>query len=115
MESERRPGKRNKDKDMMLATWNVRSLCRPGALAKLKEELKRYGITIAAVQEIRWIGSEIFDSGDFILCCSGNKERRQFGTGFLINKKYKHLILNFGPETARICSLRIRGVFLIQQ
>jgi len=31
----RGPRKRNKDKDMMLATWNVRSLCRPGALAKL--------------------------------------------------------------------------------
>jgi hypothetical protein len=37
-----------------------------------------YGITITAVQEIRWSGSEIFDSGDFIVCYSGNKERRQF-------------------------------------
>jgi hypothetical protein len=77
----------------MLATRNVQSLYRPGALAKLKEELKRYGIAIAAVQEIRWSGSEIFDSEDFVVCYSGNKERRQFGTGFLINKKYKHLII----------------------
>jgi len=45
------------------------------------------------------------------VCYSGNKERRQFGTGFLINKKYKHLIMGFSPETDRICSLRIRGVF----
>jgi hypothetical protein len=95
----------------MLATWNVRSLYRPGALAKLKKELKRYGIAIAAVQEIRLSGSEIFDSGDFIVCYSGKKERRQFGTGFVINKKYKHLIMNFSPETDRICSLLIRGVF----
>jgi hypothetical protein len=58
MESGRLPIKRNKDKDMMLATWNVRSLYRPRALAKLKEELKRYGIAIAAVQEIIWNGSE---------------------------------------------------------
>jgi hypothetical protein len=36
-----RPGKQNKDKDMLLATWNVRTLYRPGALAKLKEELKK--------------------------------------------------------------------------
>jgi hypothetical protein len=69
---------------------------------------------MAAVQEIRRSGSEIFDSGDFIVCYSGNKER-QFGTGFLINKNDKHLIMNFSPETDRICSLRIRGVFLIQQ
>ena len=38
----RRPCKRNKDKDMKLATWNVRSLYRPGALAKLKDELNKY-------------------------------------------------------------------------
>ena len=45
------------------------------------------------------------------MCYSGNKERRQFGTGFIINERYKHLILGFSPERDRICSLRIRGVF----
>jgi hypothetical protein len=53
---------------------------------KLKDELNKYGIAITAVQEIRWRGSEIFDSGDFVLCCSGKRERGQFGKGFLINK-----------------------------
>jgi hypothetical protein len=68
----RRQPKQNEDKDRTLATWNVRSLYRPGALDKLKEELNKYGIAITAVQEIRWRGSEImwrgseiFDSGDF--------------------------------------------------
>jgi hypothetical protein len=70
----------------MLATWNFRKLYRPGAVAKLKDDLNKYGIAITAVQEIRWRGSEIFGSGDFIVCYSGNKARRQFGTGFLINK-----------------------------
>ena len=79
----------------MLATCNVRSFYRSGALAKLKDELNKYGIAIIAVQEIRWSGSEIFDSGDFLVCYSGNKEKTQFGTGFLINKKYKHLIMGF--------------------
>ena len=95
----------------MLATWNVQSLYRPGALARLKEELNKYGIVITAVQEIRWSGSEIFDSGDFIVCYNGNKERRQFGSGLLINKKYKHLIMGFSPERDHICTVRIRGVF----
>jgi len=34
---------------MVLDTWNVRNLYRPGALAKLKEELNKYGIAITAV------------------------------------------------------------------
>jgi ribosomal protein L20A (L18A) len=54
MESRRQPCKQNKDKHIMSANWNVRSLYRPGTLAKLKEELNRYKIAIAAVQEIRW-------------------------------------------------------------
>jgi hypothetical protein len=62
-------------------------------LTKLKDELNKYGIAITAVQEIRWSGSDIFDSGDFIGCYSGNKERRQFGTGFLINKKNINTLL----------------------
>jgi len=77
---------------MVLGAWNVRNLYRPGALAKLKEELNKYEIFITAVQEIRWSGSEIFDSGNFIVRYSGNKERRQFGTGFLINKKINILL-----------------------
>jgi hypothetical protein len=67
MDVGRRPCKRNKDKDMKLATWNFRSLYRPGALAKLKDELNKDGIAVTAVQEIRWSGSEIFNSGDFIV------------------------------------------------
>jgi hypothetical protein len=57
---------------MILATWNVPSLHRPGALAKLKDELSKYGVAIAAVQEIRWCGCEIFYSGDFTVCYSGS-------------------------------------------
>jgi hypothetical protein len=52
MDVGRRPCKRNKDKDKKLATWNVRSLYRPGTLAKLKDELNKYGIAITAVQEL---------------------------------------------------------------
>jgi hypothetical protein len=49
MDVGRQPRKLNKDKDMKLATWNVRSLYRPGALAKLNDELNKYGIAITAV------------------------------------------------------------------
>jgi hypothetical protein len=37
---------------MTPAIWNVLSLYRPEALAKLKDELNKCGVAIAAVQEI---------------------------------------------------------------
>ena len=51
------------------------SLNRPGALAKLKGKLNKYRIAITAVQETRWSGREMFDSGDFVICYSRNKRR----------------------------------------
>jgi hypothetical protein len=45
------------------------------------------------------------------VCYSGSKERRQFGTGFLINKKYTHLIIDFSPQRDLVCSLRIKSAF----
>jgi len=50
-----------------MATWNVLSLNRAGSLGKLKEELTKYRIGIAAIQEIRWPGTEIMDTGDFTI------------------------------------------------
>jgi hypothetical protein len=41
-------------KDLRLATWNVRSLYRPGGLRITINELRKYKIAIAAIQETRW-------------------------------------------------------------
>jgi exonuclease III len=41
-------------KDLRLASWNVRSLYRPGGLRITINELRNYKIAIAAIQETRW-------------------------------------------------------------
>jgi hypothetical protein len=41
-------------KDLRLAPWNVRSLYRPGGLGITINELRKYKIAIAAIQEMRW-------------------------------------------------------------
>jgi hypothetical protein len=61
-----------------VATWSVRHLFRAGALRNLTQELKRY-IMRAAIQETRWQGSKIFD------------------TGFMICKRFKDHVPNFEP------------------
>jgi exonuclease III len=34
-----------------------------------------------------------------------------FGTGFLVNKKMKNLIIDFHADSMRLCSIRIKGKF----
>jgi exonuclease III len=41
-------------RDLRLATWNVRSLYRPGDLRITINELRKYKIAIAAIQETKW-------------------------------------------------------------
>jgi hypothetical protein len=41
-------------KDLRLATWNVRSLYRPGGLRITINERRKYKRAIAVIQEMRW-------------------------------------------------------------
>jgi hypothetical protein len=34
-----------------------------------------------------------------------------FGTGFIVDKKIKHLVTDFRAKTPRICKIRVRGLF----
>ena len=45
---------RNRKRDIMLGTWNVRSLYRAGSLNAVARELTRYKLDLVGVQEVRW-------------------------------------------------------------
>jgi hypothetical protein len=62
---------------------------------------------MGAIQDIRWRGSGVLDTQYFILMYSVN-ESNTFGTGFLINRKYKQAIMNSEAMDERICSARMR-------
>jgi len=94
--------------EIWMATWNVLNLKRAGSLRKLKGELTKYRIGIGAIQEIRWPGTEIMDTGDFTILYSGSM-KSTLSTGFVVSKEYKGLIMEFKTITERICTLRIRA------
>ena len=83
-----------------MATWNVLNLNRAGSLRKLKEELTKYRIEIATIQEIRWPGTETMDTCEFTIFCSGSM-KSTLGTGFVVSKEYKGSIMEFKPINAR--------------
>lgn len=93
--------------DLKLATWNVLSLRRVGALQNLKNQLIQYHIDIAALQEMRWKENCITDSGEFTIFSSSSGSANM-GTGFMVHRKYKAAVLNFEPIDGRICTLRLK-------
>ena len=104
----RRPTKRSKD--LRIGLWNVLSLYRSKSLQILLDQLEKY-VDITCVQEIRWVGSGIIENKDWIIFYSCDKKEYKLGTGFVIHKKVKHLIVNFQFKSHRMCWLRIRGKF----
>jgi exonuclease III len=44
---------------MRFGTWNVRTLLQAGNMNAIAEELERYKMDVAALQEIRWKGKGI--------------------------------------------------------
>jgi exonuclease III len=94
-------------------TWNILSLYQPGALKMLLEQLDRYKLDITVIQEMRWIGEVVIEKKDHIVFYSCQKRDHIFGTGFIINKRIKHLIVDIKAKSSRMCRLRIRGQFLI--
>jgi hypothetical protein len=45
---------RKLNRDILLGTWNVRSLYRAGSLITAARELARYNLDLVGVQKVRW-------------------------------------------------------------
>lgn len=42
---------------------------------------------------------------------SCSTKKHELGTGFVITKRIKHLVLDFKPVSPRLCYIRIKGKF----
>jgi hypothetical protein len=93
-------------KDLRLATWNVRSLYRPGGLRIAINELRKYKIAIAAIQETRCnkLTPKAFTS-------NGYSNNHEFGTVFPVDLKFNHMVKNFTPINEHLCVIRIKCRF----
>jgi hypothetical protein len=56
---------RQRKRDILVGTWNVRSLYRAGALTAVARELARYKLYLVGVQEVRWDRGGSVRAGDY--------------------------------------------------
>ena len=56
---------RKRNRDILLGTWNVRSLYRAGSLMAATRELARYKLDLVGVQEVRWVKEGTVKAGDY--------------------------------------------------
>jgi hypothetical protein len=76
-------------------------------------ELRKYKIAIAAIQETRWTKStpQAFANNGYNIYTSSLTKKHEFGTAFFVGSKVNYLVTNFTPINKRLCILRVKGRF----
>jgi len=95
-------------KGLEVGSWNVLFLYQSGALKMLLSQLDSCKMDITAIQEIRMTGEGIIDKKNHTIFYSCDRKRHMFGTGFVVNKRIKHLVTDFKAKTPRICKIHVR-------
>ena len=107
----RRTRQRQRNNDLRIFSWNVRSLYREEADKQLADTLSQYRADVTALQEMRWTGTGFLEKSHYTIYYSGHPVNHVLGVGFLVSQKMKPAVIGFESISERLCTLRLRGKF----
>jgi len=74
---------RKRIREILLGTWNIRSLYRAGSLMAAARELARYKLDLVGLQEVRWDKEGTVKAGDYSFSMEKEMKFISWEQGFL--------------------------------
>lgn len=96
--------------NIIIGTWNVRTLRAAGKVEELTHEMDRYRWNILGLCEVRWKNlGEISTAGGHKLYFSGSEERHEHGVGFFVHKDTVKAVMGCRPVSSRLITIRLKA------
>ena len=91
---------------LRVGTWNVRSLNGIGRLEEVKREMKRNGLSILGISEVRWKGQKEFVSDGVRVISSGGEECER-GVAFILDQEVARRLIEIKQCSDRLIMIKV--------
>ena len=98
---------KTQDRNLVIATWNVRALYQAGKLDNAIQEMKMK-IDILRIAETRWTESGKISKDSHTILYSGGQEHRN-GVGILMKNNIARSIMGYWPISNRVIMVKLQG------
>ena len=100
---------KKKKHKMKMVTWNVRTMLKPGRMCEIVGEVKKYGIDLVALQEVKWKGQGEINKSNYTLKYSGAEKQSKHRVGFAIMEKLRKNVMEFNAINKKLAYIRIKA------